>query len=174
MLIFMLFLSKPFFKKPAAEWNEENGKASSEAEVKYLGKPRTSFDQKCKLNCQKTQQKLYWLNVWIYKSYPFPADDPVHQPQRHLRAVFQEGWRLPAPQRRGHLRQVHQHVSLVRFPFMKKKSVEELRHRENVWPQSNVGSSPRCHFIQNSIQHFFFSSRFCKFSIQYIECCCWY
>ena len=48
-----------FFKKLVAEWNEENGKASSEAEVKYLGKPRTSFDQKCKLNCQKTQQKLY-------------------------------------------------------------------------------------------------------------------
>ena len=60
---FIQTFEKCFFKKPAAEWNEENGKASSEAEVKYLGKPRTPFDQKCKLNCQKTQQKLYWLNI---------------------------------------------------------------------------------------------------------------
>merc|ERR1712192_356249 len=38
------------------------------------------------------------------------ADDPVHQPQGHLWTVLKEGRRLPSPQRRSHICQVHQHA----------------------------------------------------------------
>merc|ERR1719323_866185 len=47
---------------------------------------------------EETQDEGLRLQPGVWRQL-LSANDPVHQPQRHLRAVLEEGRRLPAPQR---------------------------------------------------------------------------
>lgn len=48
-----------------------------------------------------------------FKIPTLSAHDPVHQQEGHLWALHVQTGSLSAPQRRGYLRQIHQHVSII-------------------------------------------------------------